>query len=102
MIWPTPEPVPSSAVSDTLTGELPFQPEPFELGESWALTVGAAVSITMPALACDAEYAASPRAYTVCAPSPALFGIASAVIDALPSVPTNTGRPTSAVLLSSR
>ena len=38
----------------------------------------------------------------MCAPSPALLGIARDVIAALPSVPTNVGDPVNAMLLSSR
>ena len=38
----------------------------------------------------------------MCAPSPALLGIARDVIAELPSVPTNVGDPVNAMLLSSR
>ena len=65
LIWLMPEPLPSSALSETLTGELLFHPAAFGPGESCALTAGATVSMTMPVLACEGWYAASPRASMV-------------------------------------
>ena len=54
LIWLMPEPLPSLALSVTSTGVVLFQPAPFVDGLSVALAVGAVVSITMPALACEA------------------------------------------------
>jgi hypothetical protein len=54
LICDTPDPVPSFALSVTVTGEVSFHPAAFAAGLSEALTVGGVVSITIPALACDA------------------------------------------------
>jgi hypothetical protein len=39
-----------------------FQPAAFAAGVSWALTVGGVVSMTIPALACEANGEAFPSA----------------------------------------
>ena len=49
-----PEPLPSSALSVTLTGAVLFQPVPFAVGERDAAVLGAVVSITTPVLAAGA------------------------------------------------
>jgi len=53
LIWLTPEPLPSLALNVTPTGVVLFQPAAFAAGVGVAFAVGAVVSITMPALACE-------------------------------------------------
>src|ERR1700712_4155698 len=82
-----PEPLPSLAVSVTLTLAL-FQPAPFAAGAAVAVTVGGVVSITIPAIAVRPDVA--PVTTTVLAPS-ADDGIVRDVIVALPPAPTTPG-----------
>ena len=96
-----PEPVPSVALSASVTGAVMFQPLALGAGVSCAVTVGAVVSTTIAVLAAEAVGVASPSAQTVCAPS-ALLGIVSRPIVAVPAGPTVDGEPVSAVAPSRR
>jgi hypothetical protein len=92
----TPEPVPSSAARLALTGELLLQPAAFDAGVRIVVTVGALVSSTMLALACDVD----PIAEIVCGPSSA-FGM-SIETDASPLPFAWSGEPVSGVVESSQ
>jgi hypothetical protein len=54
LTWLRPEPLPSLALSVTPIGVVLFQPAALAAGVSAAVAVGAVVSITIPALACEA------------------------------------------------